>query len=62
MPLARFLLISVPARLLRFALVTLLFGGLARGPLRRWTPRRLGIAHAIGWATFYASYFALKDW
>jgi membrane protein YqaA with SNARE-associated domain len=60
--LARFLAISVPARLLRFALVTLLFGGMARGPLRRWPPAKLALAHAAAWSLFYAAYFALKDW
>jgi hypothetical protein len=60
--LARFLAISIPARLLRFGLVTLLFAGAARGPLRRWSPARLAIAHAAAWTLFYAVYFALKDW
>lgn len=60
--LARFLAISVPARLLRFVMVTLLCGGLARGPLRRWPPAKLALAHATAWGLFYAAYFALKDW
>jgi len=60
--LARFLAISVPARLLRFALVTLLFGGMARGPLRRWSPARLALTHGAVWGLFYLVYFALKDW
>jgi membrane protein YqaA with SNARE-associated domain len=62
LPLGRFLAVSVPARLLRFALVALLFNGLARGPLRRWGAARLGRAHALAWAAFYLVYFALKDW
>jgi len=62
LPLPRFLLISVPARLVRFVLVSLLAAGLARGPLRRFGPRKLRIAHALSWAAFYVVYFALKDW
>jgi membrane protein YqaA with SNARE-associated domain len=60
--LARFLAVSVPARLLRFVLVTLLFAGMARGPLRRWPPAKLALAHTAAWGLFYAAYFALKDW
>lgn len=62
LPLPRFLLISVPARLVRFVLVSLLVAGLARGPLRRFEPRRLRLAHALSWAAFYVVYFTLKDW
>ncbi len=60
--LSRFLAISVPARLLRFVLVSLLFAGAARWPLRGWTPARLRLAHAVAWIGFYAFYFAAKDW
>jgi membrane protein YqaA with SNARE-associated domain len=60
--LPRFLAVSIPARLLRFVLVTLLVTGVARGPLRGWPPARLRIAHAVAWIGFYAFYFAAKDW
>ncbi len=62
LPLGRFLAVSVPARLLRFVLVTLLCGGLARGPLRRWSPARVRLAHGLAWGAFYVVYFAIKDW
>jgi membrane protein YqaA with SNARE-associated domain len=60
--LARFLAVSIPARLLRFVLVTLIFAGAARGPLRGWKPARLRSAHAVAWIAFYTFYFAVKDW
>ena len=62
LPLGRFLAISVPARLLRFVLVSLLVAGLARGPLRAWPASRQRLAHGAAWAAFYTLYLALKDW
>jgi len=62
LPLGRFLAISVPARLVRFVLVSLLVAALARGPLRAWPRSRQRLAHGVAWAAFYALYLALKDW
>jgi hypothetical protein len=53
------LLVSVPARLLRFLLVTLLAIGLARGPLRRLSTRTLRILHVVCWVVFYGVYFVV---
>jgi membrane protein YqaA with SNARE-associated domain len=56
-PLASFLLVSVPARLLRFLAVTALVAFLARGPLRRLGPRGRRSLHLLAWALFYTAYF-----
>jgi membrane protein YqaA with SNARE-associated domain len=56
------LAISVPARLLRFLLLTLLAIGIARGPLRRLSTRTLRILHLAAWIVFYVVYFvAMRD-
>jgi membrane protein YqaA with SNARE-associated domain len=52
-----FLLVSIPARLLRFALLTLLVGLLCRTLLARWTPRRQIILLGSIWGVFYTWYF-----
>lgn len=49
--------VSVPARLFRFLLLTLLAIGLARGPLRRVPNRTLRILHVCAWTVFYLAYF-----
>jgi membrane protein YqaA with SNARE-associated domain len=59
---AGLLLVTVPARLLRFAGLSLLVTALCRGPLARWSPAARGRAHAASWALFYAAYFALMEW
>ncbi|HEX9867619.1 MAG TPA: hypothetical protein VGC99_03315 [Candidatus Tectomicrobia bacterium] len=52
-----FLLVSIPARLLRFALLTLMAGLLCHTLLARWTPRQQ-IAFLGGiWGAFYTWYF-----
>lgn len=54
--------VSVPGRLLRFLLVTLIAIGLARGPLRRLSTRTLRILHVVAWTVFYVAYFiAIQD-
>lgn len=54
--------VSVPGRLLRFLLVTLIAIGLARGPLRRLSTRTLRILHVVAWTAFYVAYFiAIQD-
>lgn len=56
------LAVSVPARLLRFLLLTLIAVGLARGPLRRLSTRTLRILHLATWTIFYIVYFiAIQD-
>ena len=54
-----FLAISVPARLLRFLLLTLLAAWVAARPLRGWSLRRKRALHAALWGAFYSAYFAL---
>jgi membrane protein YqaA with SNARE-associated domain len=57
------LAVSVPARLLRFVLVTLLAAGLARAPgLRRLPPRAQRWLHAAAWTAFYVLYLSWKGW
>jgi membrane protein YqaA with SNARE-associated domain len=58
-PLVLFLLISVPARLVRFVLVTLLVGGL-RKALGRLSLQGARLAHLLCWTLFYAGYFYLR--
>ena len=61
--LGRFLLITIPARLVRFTLVTLLAAGLARvPPLRRSSPQAKRRIHALAWTAFYVFYFAVEPW
>lgn len=56
------LAVSVPARLLRFLLLTLLAIGIARGPLRRLSTRTLRVLHVVAWTVFYVVYFlAMQD-
>lgn len=54
-----FLLISVPARLGRFLLVTLLAHLVLRGVVRRWPGVNRVAVLLGGWALFYAGYFSL---
>ena len=62
MPLAGLLAVSVPARLVRFAGLSLLVSALARGPLAGVAPRTLRRVHLVAWAAFYLVYFARVDW
>lgn len=58
----KLLAVSVPGRLLRFLLLTLIAVGLARGPLRRLSTRTLRILHVAAWTAFYVVYFiAIQD-
>ncbi len=52
-----FLLWSVPGRLVRFVLVTLLAAGLCRLMPKAWTVSRRTLWHAAAWVTFYSVYF-----
>jgi len=57
----RFLVISVPARGIRFAVATSVALWLVGGPLAAWTPGALA-ALAVGfWIVFYVAYFHLKS-
>ena len=56
------LLVTVPARLLRFVALSLLATALGRGPLARWTPAARRRLHLALWTLFYAAYFLLVDW
>ena len=55
-----FLLLSVPARRIRFVAATLLSLWLVDGPLASWGPTAL-VALVTGfWIVFYLAYFRLK--
>jgi membrane protein YqaA with SNARE-associated domain len=57
-----FLLVSIPARLIRFVLVAWLTALVARTLLRDWSHRaRLALLLGL-WTTFYAAYFLLVPW
>lgn len=57
------LLISVPARVIRFLLVTLLTAGAVRLPgVRRLRRRSHRLLHAAVWTLFYLWYFSVKGW
>jgi membrane protein YqaA with SNARE-associated domain len=56
-PYLPFLLISIPARLLRFVLVTLLVGGIRNLVGARLSLRGARWIHVICWMAFYAWYF-----
>lgn len=56
--LATFLLVSVPARLLRFVIVTGAIALIARATRRRLSVRTQTLLVLAGWAVFYAFYFA----
>ena len=58
--LVAFLLISVPARGVRFVAIALLTSWLARGPLGKWTTRRQYMLAASSWGVFYVLYFSVK--
>jgi hypothetical protein len=55
-----FLLVSIPARGIRFLIMTLAASWASRGPLESWPlARKRALAIAL-WTAFYAAYFALK--
>lgn len=57
-----FLLVSIPARVVRFALVAWITAWLARRLLGDWSQRaRLGLLLAL-WGLFYAGYFLVMPW
>jgi membrane protein YqaA with SNARE-associated domain len=58
--LALFLAVSVPARLLRFVLLTLLAAWVsARPPVAAWSLRAKRTVHAAFWGAFYSAYLLL---
>jgi membrane protein YqaA with SNARE-associated domain len=54
-----FLLVSIPARLLRFVLVSWLVDWISRLVGRRWTLRRKRVVLAGFWMVFYTAFFML---
>jgi len=57
------LAVSVPARLIRFLLITLLAAAAARAPgLRRLSAGTQRWIHAAAWTAFYLAYFSWKGW
>ena len=62
MGLGGLLLVTVPARLVRFAALALLAAWLGRGPLAAWSVTARHRLHLALWAAFYGAYFALLDW
>jgi membrane protein YqaA with SNARE-associated domain len=59
MPLWKFLLVSLPARGLRFVLAVLIAAGLAARLPPRWTPHRRAIC-VVFWILFYGVFFATR--
>ncbi len=58
-PLTKFLLASVPARGIRFALLVLITRGLVRYAVPNWSAARLRLAWAFTWIGFYAVYWGI---
>ena len=56
--LALFLLVSVPARLTRFLLVTIVAGAASQLLQRRFSMRVVQVLHAVLWISFYSWYFS----
>ena len=56
-----FTLISVPARLVRFALVTMLASAASRSFQKWLSLRAITALHAAAWIAFYAVYFTLMS-
>ena len=54
-----FLLISIPARLLRFVIVTAVIGSLGQFLQRKFTLRKVQIIHLVCWFVFYVGYFQM---
>ncbi len=54
-----FLLVSVPARLLRFVVIVLLTSAIANGLRRFASMRVLRACHLLAWTAFYAWYFTV---
>lgn len=57
LPFLLFLLISIPARLVRFVLVTLLVAGIRQSVGARLSLTGARWTHVICWSAFYAGYF-----
>ncbi len=58
MGISAFLLISIPARLVRFVAVTFLAYGVGQTLLKHWPLRHQFAILALVWVTFYAFYFS----
>jgi membrane protein YqaA with SNARE-associated domain len=55
-----FLLVSIPARGVRFLVMTLAASRASRGPLASWPLARKRVLTIALWTVFYTAYFALK--
>jgi membrane protein YqaA with SNARE-associated domain len=62
MGLGGLLLVTVPARLVRFVALSLLAAWLGRGPLAGWSLAARQRLHLALWTVFYGAYFALLEW
>jgi hypothetical protein len=56
-----FALISVPARIVRFVLVTMFASAASRALQKRLSLRAIHALHAAAWIAFYAAYFTLMS-
>ena len=56
-----FTLISIPARIIRFVLVSLLASAVSQLLLKKLALRTIYWLHALAWAAFYAIYFSLMS-
>lgn len=56
-----FLLVSVPARLVRFVLVVLIADAVSRWLLARWTLTVRRVILGVFWTVFYAGFFAMMS-
>ncbi|MDH3786272.1 MAG: hypothetical protein OEV00_13215 [Acidobacteriota bacterium] len=57
--LAAFVVLTVPARAIRFLLVTFIAGAICKGPLKEMTLRRRRMVHVGFWFVFYVGYFVV---
>jgi membrane protein YqaA with SNARE-associated domain len=57
-----FLLISIPARFIRFTLITAAAWWISTRPLSRWPRRKKLLLLLACWLAFYAFYFTLMPW
>ena len=54
-----FMAVSIPARLIRFVLASLIVGWISRTVLKKWPLSRKRMALTVFWLLFYAAFFSL---
>ena len=59
LPLAEFLLVSIPTRAIRFVLTSVLAAMIAAPLRRRVRERTLIHIHLLAWTAFYTAYFVM---